>query len=141
MDNKVIKKDNKGFKICNFLYKKLVYIGNKFYILSEKCVIYSRDRAKKIALDEEYEKRMSVGTLVLDKQKTCNDTLHYEEMDISCVDTVKELSITYIELKQELESCRGIVYALWEAHYTNNKKKTEEIFNSLGLKSKKENEK
>jgi hypothetical protein len=139
MDSKIVrrKKPYKGLPGCFTLYRLFVWIGSKFYLISEKCVWYSRDRQRKIEADEAWEKKMAVGEMILDNEEFADKMLKTDEIEVSCQKTVEELGATYLELKQQLEFCNNIVYRLWQAHCDNNSEVMQEIFNEIGLKEKK----
>jgi len=135
----IIKKTKaKEWLVCYGLYKFFVYMGNNLYKASEFCVLRSKDRERKLALDASYDKKMNVGTLVVENEKVCDEVLEHKGIDISCEEAVEKLGEVHVDTKKELVFCRDIVYSLWQAHCDNDRKKADEIFKSLGLKNKKE---
>jgi len=135
MDSEIIraKKDYKGFPGCYKLYRILVWIGNKFYVWSETCAWYSRDRQRKIAADEAWEKKMAVGEIVLDTPHLGEEILRTEEIEVGCKETVEELGSTYVNLKQELENTNRIIYDLWDAFSDNDMEEMGKIFQNIGF--------
>jgi len=135
MENTPVKRQ-KGFKpkmICNVLYKIFYYLGNKFYIISEKCVYFSKDRDRKIAIDKEYEERQNIGEMVLDNEHLKEEILKTDDFKMTCDETVKELGSQHIQNKNALEDCQETVYTLWVAHMSKDTEKMDSIFASVGL--------
>lgn len=135
MENTPVKRQN-GFKpkmICNVLYKTFYYLGNKFYIISEKCVYFSKDRDKKIAIDKEYEERQNVGEMVLDNENLKEEVLKTDGFEMKCEEAVKELGNQHVYNKTALGECHKTVYALWLAHIDKDTETMDSIFASVGL--------
>ncbi|HIP13953.1 MAG TPA: hypothetical protein EYG74_00510 [Sulfurimonas autotrophica] len=135
MENAPIERQN-GFRpkmICNVLYKVFYYLGNKFYIISEKCVYFSKDRDRKIAIDKKYEERQNVGEMVLDNEKLKDKVLKSGDFKMECDEVVKEFGNQYISNKNELGNCYETVYELWLAHLNNDIKRMDKIFKNVGL--------
>jgi hypothetical protein len=135
MDKKIISgtKPYRRVPGCFRLYKFFVWIGNKFYVLSEKCVWYSRDRERKIEADEAWEKKVAVGDMVLENERLSEEYLEAEEIRITCKETVEELGATYMDLKRNLDFSNYLIWRLWEAFCEDDRVAMEKIFREIGL--------